>query len=41
MSELLRESEKVGKSERRNSGKGARMAEPLTCFGLIIKCNNG
>ena len=37
---LLRESEEVEKSERRNSGKEARMFEPLTCFELIIKCNN-
>ena len=40
-SELLRESEKVGKLERRNSGKEARKAAPLTCFELIVKCNKG
>lgn len=40
-SELLRESEKVGKLERRNDGKEARKAAPLTCFELIVKSNNG
>lgn len=36
-SELFKEIE----SERRKGGNEARMVEPLTCFELMVKCNNG